>query len=289
MDYEGVNPQPDLQFGKANFERQYGAQQVHQCEDCVTLLGDSYYTVDGRVTCFTCSDKAAADTPQQDLRGLPKAVVYGLGAAFLGTVIYLMVLKFTGYEIGLLSIAVGWLVGKAVMKGSRGRGGRAYQVLAVLLTYHSIVFSYLVVGIWEWVEKGDGAGETVAEGPAVAGSDANRAEVGPGESGQTIASIAAGEGETATRLTETPVVVEDRAALHSDEEAEVPPLLGLAGLYVAMLFSPFYDGFSNIIGMAIIAFGLWEAYRRTQLHLPEGAGPFQFGSGASPALGESNA
>ncbi|MCW5966477.1 MAG: hypothetical protein KIT83_20740 [Bryobacterales bacterium] len=290
MEGEGFNQQPDLQFGTADFERQLGARQVHKCADCATLLGDSYYTVDGRVTCFTCSDKAATDTPRQDLRGLPKAAVYGIGAALLGTVVYLTVLKFTGYEVGLISIAVGWLVGQAMMKGSRGRGGLAYQLLAVLLTYHSIVFSYLIVGIWQYLEDGDS--ETVAEGPAVAGSDAKMtaSSAAPADAGQSTASGGAREGEATSPSTEAPVaVLDDRAILGLEEEAEVPLLIGLAGLYVVTLFFPFYEGLSNILGMAIIAFGLWEAYRRTRLQVPEVAGPFQFGSGDSPNLGESNA
>ena len=58
------------------------------------------------------------------------------------TVIYVIMLK-TGYEIALVAILVGFIVGKAVRAGSGGGGGRAYQVLAVALTYCSIVSSYV--------------------------------------------------------------------------------------------------------------------------------------------------
>ena len=49
----------------------------------------------------------------------------------------------TGYEIGLIAIQVGFLVGGAVRAGSEGRGGRGYQVLAVLLIYISICANYM--------------------------------------------------------------------------------------------------------------------------------------------------
>ncbi len=52
-------------------------------------------------------------------------------------------LKLTGYEFGLIAILVGYAVGIAVRRGSSGRGGWPYQLLAVGLTYASIVGSYL--------------------------------------------------------------------------------------------------------------------------------------------------
>lgn len=48
--------------------------------------------------------------------------------------------------IGYVSLAVGWLVGKAILKGSGGVGGRRYQITAVLLTYSAV--SMAAVPIW---------------------------------------------------------------------------------------------------------------------------------------------
>ncbi len=230
-------------------------------------LGDSYYTVDGRVTCFDCSDKATTETPKQDLRGLPLALVFGAGAAVLGTIVYLLILKFTGYEIGLIAIAVGWLVGRAMMKGSKGRGGLAYQVLAVVLTYHSIIFSYVVVGVWTMLEQPDTVTEQAAGAPPDgAASSTTQAEQASGQPG-------------------SPVVQE------SSEEAEGPLtlvgiLIAVVFIYFQVLFLPFLDGLSNLLGIAIIAFGLWEAWRHTRLVTPEVAGPFSFSSG--PQAGPPN-
>jgi len=56
---------------------------------------------------------------------------------------YGIVLLATGAEFALLSILVGIMVGKAMIKGSGGRGGRKLQIIAVLLTYGSITTGYV--------------------------------------------------------------------------------------------------------------------------------------------------
>ena len=61
----------------------------------------------------------------------------------IGCGIWYAVRALTGYEVGLIAIIVGLLVGGAVRKGSKRRGGRLYQTLAVLLTYASIVSTYV--------------------------------------------------------------------------------------------------------------------------------------------------
>ena len=48
--------------------------------------------------------------------------------------------------IGYIALAVGWLVAKAIMKGSNGIGGRRYQVAAVLLTYAAISLAAVPIG-----------------------------------------------------------------------------------------------------------------------------------------------
>jgi hypothetical protein len=63
----------------------------------------------------------------------------GFGAAVLGAGIYFGIAALTGYEFGLVAIVVGVLVGSAVRKGSNGRGGWRYQLLAKFLTYTAVV------------------------------------------------------------------------------------------------------------------------------------------------------
>ena len=56
-----------------------------------------------------------------------EALVFGLLGAGAGAALYFIILATTGYEIGLVAILVGFIVGKAVHAGSRARGGAGYQ------------------------------------------------------------------------------------------------------------------------------------------------------------------
>src|SRR5205814_71234 len=72
-----------------------------------------------------------------------RAIVAGFVAAIAGALLWWGVRKITGYEVGLISIAIGVGVGKAVRWGSRSRGGWAYQLLAILLTYGAVAGNYM--------------------------------------------------------------------------------------------------------------------------------------------------
>ena len=46
-----------------------------------------------------------------------------------------------------MSLAVGYLVGKAMKLGSKGSGGRRYQIVAVILTYAAVALSAIPIGL----------------------------------------------------------------------------------------------------------------------------------------------
>ena len=56
----------------------------------------------------------------------------------VGAFIYYVILRVTGYNIGLVAVLVGFMVGGAVRKGTGNRGGLFYQMLAVFLAYTAI-------------------------------------------------------------------------------------------------------------------------------------------------------
>ena len=90
-----------------------------------------------------------------------RAAVYGVGAGAVGSGIWYAVRAATGYEVGLIAVAVGFMVGAAVRKGSNGRGGWRYQALAMFLTYASIVSTYVPDIMTEIIKMGDRRGPTV--------------------------------------------------------------------------------------------------------------------------------
>jgi hypothetical protein len=74
---------------------------------------------------------------------LVRAAVFGLGAAIAGAILYYAIIAITNLEIGLVAIVIGYMVGWAVRKGAGERGGRLFQVIALVLTYLSVGMAYL--------------------------------------------------------------------------------------------------------------------------------------------------
>ncbi|HEY6005303.1 MAG TPA: hypothetical protein VIV57_20650, partial [Anaeromyxobacter sp.] len=134
------NPVGGLQFDTA--EPTQAAASSARCVACGDALA-SYFEVNGAIACNRCKDKAVAAAGGSHLPTLLKATALGLVAAAAGSALYYAIAVLTGYEIGLISIVVGLLVGVAVRKGSRARGGWRYQALAMFLTYLAIASTYV--------------------------------------------------------------------------------------------------------------------------------------------------
>jgi hypothetical protein len=76
-----------------------------------------------------------------------RAVAFGIGGAIAGFAVYVCFALVTGLVIGWVSLAVGFIVGKAMHFGSRGVGGRRYQITAALLTYLAVSMSAVPIAI----------------------------------------------------------------------------------------------------------------------------------------------
>jgi len=102
-----------------------------------------------RPVCPTCASislggrGAKAETEDPNLGG---ALILGLGAAAISSVLWYAVVVLTNYQLGIGAIAVGWLVAQAVMRGSGGKRGPHLQGLSVAGTVLAIAVSeYLIV------------------------------------------------------------------------------------------------------------------------------------------------
>ncbi|HEX8361892.1 MAG TPA: hypothetical protein VF613_17365 [Longimicrobium sp.] len=126
-----------LQF---DYAEPAGAASQLSCAGCHAPLAGIYHKVNDRTTCSPCR---AAVEKEAARGGFAKALAFGIGAAVAGFVVYFAILKVTGYELSLVSILVGFMVGRAVSEGSGGRGGKRYQALAMGLTYLSITATYV--------------------------------------------------------------------------------------------------------------------------------------------------
>ncbi len=128
-----------LQFEHAEFA------SGNHCTICQNNLNDTYYRLFQDTVCPSCAEKVKLDREAQVSRGggLLKATLFGAGAAFAGAAIYGLVTVLSGYAFALIAILNGWMVGRAMMRGSGGMGGRRFQIVGVLLTYLSITTGYL--------------------------------------------------------------------------------------------------------------------------------------------------
>lgn len=136
----------ELQFDKAEFAP--GDAAVSACAVCQAPIAGEYYDVNGQTVCPACKaqvERSLGEAPGAE--AIVKAVAAGIAGGVAGAAIYFAVLALSGYEIGIIAIAVGWLVGKGVRWGTGGRGGPLYQALAMTITYLAIVSTHLLSAI----------------------------------------------------------------------------------------------------------------------------------------------
>jgi predicted lipid-binding transport protein (Tim44 family) len=140
---DGTLNNPTPQFGTAEY---VGSPSTDHCQYCHQPVPGTYYRINDAMACPACAEKArgelARDTHSAYMRGL----LFGIGAAIVGMILYATFEIVTGLIIGYISLAVGWMVGKAITKGSGGVGGRRYQITAALLTYAAV--SMAAVPVW---------------------------------------------------------------------------------------------------------------------------------------------
>jgi len=79
----------------------------------------------------------------------PRALLMGLIGAAIGCALYAGFVILTNIEIGYMSLAVGFIVAKLMMVGSKGIGGRQYQITAALLTYLAVSLSIIPIILYE--------------------------------------------------------------------------------------------------------------------------------------------
>jgi hypothetical protein len=131
----------DLQFERAEFG---AAPAARNCTGCHQPIAGQYFDVNGQPFCDACTAsirQAHGDSPGGAAFG--RALGAGLVAGAVGSSLYYLVAKISGYQLSIIAIAVGFLVGRAVRWATGGRGGVVYQVLAVALTYAAIAFSWV--------------------------------------------------------------------------------------------------------------------------------------------------
>jgi hypothetical protein len=281
-------PADELQFDRADFG-EAAAAGTQRCAIRGETITGTYYEINGTVACEACHAQAVAlRTGGSGFGRFARATVFGILAGAVGAGIYYGISALTGYNIGLVAILVGFLVGFAVSYGAQQRGGWLYQLLAVGLTYCAIVATYVPEAAEQL--------RLMQEQEMLAAGAAEPAGADDGTEPPTPTGLFEAEELEAAGLEEEVAAEPSESAAAEDALEEAPPA-GLAEdelaseatvvvtwalAIVFAFFAPVFMGFDgNVIGILIIAFGLWEAWRINRKQPFEVSGPYQV-AGAGP-------
>jgi hypothetical protein len=94
--------------------------------------------------CVTNTENAiVAETKGHNL---PVAILLGLVAAVVGSLVWYGLVVLTNYQLGIVAVGIGWLVAQAVMRGAGRKRGPRLQAISVIFTLLGMAFSeYLIV------------------------------------------------------------------------------------------------------------------------------------------------
>ena len=244
-------PTPEaLQFRKAEQAAPEGSGPP--CVICSKQIVDTYYHAQGQVACPVCAAKIQAGQNAPPAHTLAKSFIYGLGAALAGMALFATVWIISNAQWALISILIGYMVGKAIRIASKGLGGRPQQILAVVLTYFAISTAIIPVAIYQQMHE-----PTAAQASPV---------------DQTKNS---GDAQAKTS-----------AASNAPAVNEAEPKQGLLNTLFSLigtgLISPFLglkeEGMGGLLTLLIIFFGLQRAWHLTGRTNIVVMGPYQLGS-----------
>jgi hypothetical protein len=261
MSADGAGGAGGLQFDKVDLA---APAEARSCPICKRPITDEYFEIARAIICGPCANTLRGSKEGRGAFG--RALLFGAGAALLGTLVWYAIIKITDHEFGLLAIGVGLFVGVAVKRGGRGLGGWRYQALAMILTYVSITGAYVPLVLKAAIEASEAKATTASAGASAEKSaDPTKADV---PASAQAASASAGSPPASAGPEKKPGAGSFALALGL--------LLGLA------FIAPFMGGASNIMGIIIIGIGLYEGWkinRRVPL-----SGPFRFGPAPRPLV-----
>ena len=236
------------------------------CANCGSAITTEYFHVAGQPVCANCRGalEAMTATPR-GWRPFLKAGAFGVGAAIAGAVIYYAVIAITGWEIGIVAILIGYMVGYMVRKGAGMKGGRRFQILALVLTYWAVGLAYSPI-VFKTLAGKDAKKATVTASDSIRKSptDSGRASSSTDSLTKTSASTARGK----------------KAPLTGREW-----LLGLGALLFLTFALPVVTVVgslpSGLLSGLIILIGLRQAWQMTRAPQLNISGPYKVAASSS--------
>jgi hypothetical protein len=254
----GRDASQELQFDRVETSVSAdGAPAVNgvTCAVCGRDVGDQYYHANGKPICDNCRHIVLSATVTPRSAGpLLVAALFGLGAAIAGAAIYYAVIAIANLEIGIVAILIGYMVGWAVRKGAGGRGGRRFQILAVVLTYWAVGLAYAPLAY-------KGMKDDKAGSPASA----------------TAADSARTSGPVVTDRRSSGSAIADTTSVGGREAARA-----LGALFVLIFALPVISVFGSLpfglISALIIFIGMRQAWAMTAAPKLDISGPYRVGA-----------
>ena len=236
-----------LQFDHAEFATP--APEHPSCFVCHQPILEEYYEIGQRVMCPRCRQGVEASfRGGSPLARLIKAAAFGIAGAAVGVAIYYALLQATGQHWAVISIVAGILVGKAVRKGTGNRGGLVYQLLAVFLTYSSIVAMHIGLLLGLMAEPGGGPHPV---------EKADR-----GQAGQPPAPAADGKQAAAPDAEGGDADARDKEAGPQDLGSFLFAMLRILAIVIGLCYAiPVMVATGYPLAGLIYLFALWEAWK----------------------------
>jgi hypothetical protein len=236
----------NLSFDRADYAA--GPGSGPPCGSCQGPLLGQYWKWQQQILCAGCRDRLA-DTlaASQSAASLGKAALLG-GAVALGCgLAYAIFVAVTKTQLALITIGIAFVIAKVVRKASGGIAGRRFQVLAVVLTYLASAMGY-APAVW---------------------------------SGLTSARTTEQSSQTSPDRSDPPTA-SSKEATSGSSSADTNAKPSAVGLAMAMaillgitLAAPILAATDAPIGLLIVIFGLWEAWKLSR-GLPLAVeGPYQ--------------
>jgi hypothetical protein len=244
------------QFGTAEYKSSGGPDR---CKSCDTTLTGRYYRINGALACENCAERLKQQIPKDAHSAFVRGLLFGLGGALLGLILYAAFGILTGLVIGYVSLAVGYIVGKAIKLGSGGLGGRRYQIAAALLTYSAVSVAAIPIYVSQIVKDKKGEKQSMVQHTLPQAPSATQQQ-DPGAIGS------AAPQEPASQAPADP----KKPSMGLGAALGLAVLVGLASPFLAL-----QDPFHGIIGLIILFVGIRIAWQLTVGVKVDILGPFE--------------
>lgn len=230
------SPAAAIDFDHAELPEGGGGGRV-ECAICHDMISTQYWQYGGKTLCGGCQrGVTAAEAEARRGATFGKAALRAGAVALACGVGYAIFVGLTHIQFALVTIGIGWVVGQTIQRVTRGFGARKHQVLAVALTYFASSMGYLPAVFAGLTEAADQPQQTT-----------------------TAPAAAAGEPPAAPAPATTPAAERPGFFLSLTVFALISTVFMLAAPFLEIA-----EGFSGVLGVLIIFFGVRTAWQTSR-------------------------